>query len=135
MNAKAFLDSNVFLYAFTDKEPQKHATAQLLVLGGQHTISVQVINEVSNNLLKKLGLSNADVQDFVDDCYGRYIVENLSQDTFSKAAFLRERYRLSYYDSIMVASALVSQCQVLYSEDMQHDLLVENQLTILNPFA
>lgn len=135
MSAKAFIDSNVFLYAFSDKEPEKHAVAKALILDGKYTISVQVINEVSNNLLKKLGLSNADVQDFVDDCYGCYLVENLSQDTFSKAAFLRDSYRLSYYDSIIVSSALVSQCQVLYSEDMQHDLFVENQLTILNPFA
>lgn len=135
MNVKVFIDSNVFLYTFTDKEPLKQNIAKTLVLAGRHTISVQVVNEVSNNLLKKLGLVNADVQDFVDDCYNRYQIENLSQAVFGKAASLRERYRFSYYDSIIVSSALLSDCQVLYSEDMQHNLLVDNQLTILDPFA
>ncbi|QTR53911.1 PIN domain-containing protein [Thiothrix unzii] len=135
MNVKVFIDSNVFLYTFTDKEPLKQNIAKALVLAGRHTISVQVVNEVSNNLLKKLGLVNADVQDFVDDCYSRYQIENLSQAVFGKAASLRERYRFSYYDSIIVSSALLSDCQVLYSEDMQHNLLVDNQLTILDPFA
>ncbi|OQW99615.1 MAG: twitching motility protein PilT, partial [Thiothrix lacustris] len=45
------------------------------------------------------------------------------------------RYKFSYYDSIIVSSALLSGCQVLYSEDMQHSLLVENQLTIIDPFV
>lgn len=135
MNAKVFIDSNVFLYAFTDKEPQKHDIAKSIVLGGQHTISVQVVNEVSNNLLKKLGLGNDGVQAFIDDCYNRYLIENLSKAVFTKAAALRERYRLSYYDSIIVSSALLSQCQVLYSEDMQHNLIIENQLTIIDPFV
>jgi predicted nucleic acid-binding protein len=44
MNAKVFIDSNVFLYAFIDKEPQKHAIAQALVLGGQHTLYRKSIN-------------------------------------------------------------------------------------------
>lgn len=135
MNAKVFIDSNVFLYTFTDKEPRKHTIAKALVLGERHTISVQVVNEVSNNLLKKMGLGNADVQDFVDDCYSRYQIENFSQAVFVKAASLRESYRFSYYDSIIVTSALLSGCQTLYSEDMHHNLLVENQLTILDPFA
>jgi len=135
MSAKVFIDSNVFLYTFSDKEPLKHTIAKALVLGGRHTISVQVINEVSSNLLKKLRQSNADVQDFVDDCYSRYLIENLSQAVFSKGVSLRERYKFSYYDSIIVSSALLSGCQVLYSEDMQHSLFVENQLTIIDPFV
>lgn len=134
MNVKSFIDSNIFLYTFTTQDERKQALAKALVLDKEQIISVQVINEVSNNLLKKLGLSNADIQEFVDDCYRRYHVVGLEQGTFKTAALLRDKYRFSYYDSLIVAAALLSDCRVLYSEDMQHNLLVEAQLTVLNPF-
>jgi predicted nucleic acid-binding protein len=46
-----------------------------------------------------------------------------------------ERYGLSVYDGLIVAAALLSQCDTLYSEDMQHRLLIDGQLRIHNPFA
>ena len=54
MSAKRFIDSNIFLYAFCDKVVSKQVIAKDIILNGSPTISVQVINEVSNNLLKKL---------------------------------------------------------------------------------
>ncbi len=57
MSDKVFVDSNIFLYAFSDKDPRKHVVAKGLILDGSPTISVQVVNEVSNNLIRKLGFS------------------------------------------------------------------------------
>jgi len=48
--------------------------------------------------------------------------------------YLIQRYDFSLFDSIIVASALEAECDILYSEDMQHGLRVEDRLTILNPF-
>ncbi len=50
------------------------------------------------------------------------------------ASRLRQNYRFSYWDSHVVAAALDGGCTKLYSEDMQHGLVVENILTIQNPF-
>ena len=47
---------------------------------------------------------------------------------------LVKRYDFQMFDALIVASALEANCTVLYSEDMHHDLLVEKQLRILNPF-
>jgi predicted nucleic acid-binding protein len=44
------------------------------------------------------------------------------------------KYNLQYFDSLIVASALEANCEILYSEDMQHELVIENQLKIINPF-
>jgi predicted nucleic acid-binding protein len=44
------------------------------------------------------------------------------------------RYGYSHFDSLIIASALAAHCSILYSEDMQHNQLIENQLRILNPF-
>jgi len=133
MKDSIFLDSNIFLYAFSTKDLTKQKTASLLVLKPL-TISTQVINEVSNNLLKKLQFSNDDIAVFVEDCYSRYSIIGFTKNIFTKASELREKYNFSYYDSLIVSSALLSHCTILYSEDMHHGLVVENHLTIVNPF-
>jgi len=133
MKDSIFLDSNIFLYAFSTKDLTKQKTASLLVLKPL-TISTQVINEVSNNLLKKLQFSNDDIAVFVEDCYIRYSIIGFTKNIFTKASELREKYNFSYYDSLIVSSALLSHCTTLYSEDMHDGLVVENHLTIINPF-
>lgn len=135
MSVKLFIDSNIFLYAFSDKELSKQVTAKNIILNGSPTISVQVINEVSNNLLKKLQFHENEVSCFIENCYKRYSVVNLTQEIFSTASKLRNDHQFSYYDSVIVASALMNQCQVLYTEDMQHGQIIEHSLKIRNPFC
>jgi predicted nucleic acid-binding protein len=48
---------------------------------------------------------------------------------------IAERYRFSFYDSIIVASALIAGCKTLYSEDLQHRQIIDKQLTVIDPFA
>jgi predicted nucleic acid-binding protein len=48
---------------------------------------------------------------------------------------LAERYQYSYFDSLILASALEAGCQILYSEDLQDGQRIENQLMIINPFS
>lgn len=134
MSVNVFIDSNIFLYAFSDKDIAKQAVAKVIILNDSPTISVQVINEVSNNLLKKLRFTENEITQFIKDCYSRYTVVNFTKEIFITASKLRDDHQFSYYDSVIVASALVHQCQILYSEDMQHGQIVGNSLKILNPF-
>ena len=134
MKDSAFLDSNIFLYAFSTKDLTKQEIAASLVVKPM-TISTQVINEVSSNLIKKLKFPNNDISEFVEDCYLRYSVVDFTKNIFIKASELREKYNFSYYDSLIVSSALLSHCSTLYSEDMHHGLIIEEQLTIINPFT
>jgi predicted nucleic acid-binding protein len=71
MSAKCFIDSNIFIYAFCDKMASKQVIAKDLILDGSPTISVQVINEVSNNLLKKLQFQENEIRSFIVNCYER----------------------------------------------------------------
>ena len=134
MKDKHFIDSNIFLYAFSTKDLKKQGIASSLVTQSA-IVSTQVINEVSNNMLKKLHMSNSNIEEFIIDCYAQYSVINFTKNMFIKAAKLREKYLFSYYDSLIVSSALLGECDILYSEDMQHNLKVEKTLTIVNPFA
>jgi len=133
MKDSIFLDSNIFLYAFSNKDVEKQKIASLLVIKPA-IISTQVINEVSNNLLKKLGFSNVNIGNFAKDCYQQYMVVDFTKNIFIEASELREKYNFSYYDSMIVSSALLSHATILYSEDMHHSQIIEEQLTIINPF-
>jgi len=54
--------------------------------------------------------------------------------TILKACEIAARYQFSFYDSMIVAAALESNCEILYTEDMQHNQIINNTLTIINPF-
>ncbi|HEY5139959.1 MAG TPA: PIN domain-containing protein [Methylococcales bacterium] len=134
-----FIDSNVWIYAATqsqDNPPEaRHETARQLITQVQPCLSVQVINEVTVNLLRKFKFSEAEIRNLVRSFYRNYTVFALDADTFIQASTLREAYQLSFWDSLIVGSALQHQCDLLYSEDMQNSLVVENRLQICNPFA
>ena len=140
MNDSVFVDSNIFLYAFSKvddkskiKELEKHSIASKIILENI-SISTQVINEVSNNMLRKLKFSNTEVREFVESCYGRYKIVNFSKGLFLIASEVREKYNISYYDSLIVSAGLKANATILYSEDMHNGLVVNDCLTIINPF-
>ncbi len=55
-------------------------------------------------------------------------------DTVKKYLSLKKKYLYSYWDSLILASSLESKCNIVYSEDMQHRQVIEQTLTIMNPF-
>jgi predicted nucleic acid-binding protein len=105
MQGSVFVDSNIFLYAFSDLDLDKQKIASRIVSQENCVISSQVLNEVSNNLLKKLSFKNSEISRFIESAYSRYWVSSVCKDTFLKACELRENYNFSYYDSLIVASA------------------------------
>jgi predicted nucleic acid-binding protein len=129
-----FIDSNIWIYAFIiTQDSDKTAAAQQL-LKTQKTIflSTQVINEVCINLLKKANFTESEILNLIDDFYAQYGVVVLEHGVLRNASSLRERYPLSFWDSLILASALACDAEVLYSEDMQDGLVVEG-ITIINP--
>ena len=137
MRDRVFIDSNIFLYAFNDGDLQKHKRAIEVIMESSYesVISIQVINEVSNNMLKKLNFTNSEVKEFILDSYKRYKVQSITKEIFANACDIRDSYNISYYDSLIVSSAIYCGCQYLFTEDMQHQQSIFDKLTITNPFA
>ena len=133
MNDKCFIDTNIFLYAFSTKDLNKQTIAKKIVLQPYH-ISTQVINESCSNFIKKLTFDEDMVTSFIGSAYSRYHIINFSESLFLKGSNIRLKYKYSYYDSLIIAAALESKCTILYSEDMQHKQIIENTLQIINPF-
>ncbi len=130
-----FIDSNIWLYAFVQSDdPAKTSTARSLIQSTQPVLSTQVINEVCVNLQRLAHFSEEQIRHLITSFYEKYPVVSLDLSILLLASRLRERYALSFWDGIIVASALTAGVPVLYTEDMQHGLIVEDRLRILNPF-
>jgi predicted nucleic acid-binding protein len=126
-----FADTNVVLYLLDDGPKADRAEA---VLAKGPRISVQVLNEALVNCRRKAGLSWEETGAFLAGLQSLCPVEDLTLQTHEVGRALAERHSLSIYDAMIVASALVSGCTTLWSEDMQDGLLIEGQLRIVNPF-
>ncbi len=127
------IDTNVVLYALNDAAPAKKKTA-LEIISDSPAISSQLLSEAVNVCRRKWKYdkkSQVKVATFlINNCQ----LVAINKYTVELAHTLIVRYDFQYFDSIIVAGALQADCRVLYSEDMHHDLLVENQLRIVNPF-
>ena len=129
----AFIDTNILVYASLSDDPRRAEAERVLVDGG--TISVQVFNEFANVARTKLKWSWPDIEAalaLVRARVGR--IRPVTIDTHAAAITLSRDHRLSFYDALIVASALEAGCNTLLSEDMQHGRKIEG-LTIRNPFA
>lgn len=135
-----FLDSNIWLYALSKEaddpaaEAKRKSAIELTQRSGI-VISFQVINEVCVNAIKKLGFTQSEVVELIQDFYNGCIVIESSQALSIHAAQLRTQYQFSFWDSLIVAAAIQSEVTALYSEDMQGGLNISNQLEIINPFS
>lgn len=127
-----FLDSNVVIYAY-GTDPAKKARA-LDLLAGAPTLSTQVLNETVAVLRRKQLMAGDLIATAVDELAAWCRIAQVGIATIKHAVGLMNRYQLSYYDSLIVASAMEAECTVLYSEDMQHEQVIDGKLTLVNPF-
>jgi predicted nucleic acid-binding protein len=140
MSAKYFLDTNVFIYSFDVQHPGKRDRARALIKtalqNGRGCISYQVVQEFLNVATRKfvVPLSTADAS-----AYLATVLEPLCE-TFGTVHLYREaletmeRWQYSFYDSLIIASAMACDCRILYTEDLQHGQTIGN-LGIINPFV
>jgi predicted nucleic acid-binding protein len=111
----------------------KRVRATTLLERADITVSTQVINEVCVNLRRKAQFPEPDLRRLIAAFYRRYRVVTPDQGVQLRASLLRERYSLSFWDSLIVASALLGGAGMLYTEDMQHGLTIEG-MQIISPF-
>ncbi|MBN9123147.1 MAG: VapC toxin family PIN domain ribonuclease [Nitrosospira sp. 56-18] len=130
---KVFIDSNILIYLLSANASKANQAEAVVRAGGR--ISVQVLNEIANVALRKLGMPWREINEVLALIQSICPAEPLTIETHDQGRFISERYGLSVYDAMIVAAALLAGCETLYSEDMQDGLFVERQLRICNPFA
>lgn len=132
MNSFA-LDTNILLYLYDSAEEKKRVISESL-LAQKPFISPQVISEFLNVTKRLQKLPKDEILGKCSRVVGFCQIIPMNQGTLTTALQLLRRYDFQLFDSIIVASALAANCNILYSEDLQHNQLIENRLTIINPF-
>lgn len=136
MNDRSFLDTNVVIYAFSSSDTEKRKKALSLFLNESFpSISIQVLNEFCNIQRKKFKIKFSDIKTNLGLLIEKTNLYSNSYIDINLACDISEKYGYSYYDSLIISSAINNNCNILYSEDMQNNQVIENRLTIINPFA
>jgi len=129
----SFFDSNVLLYSAAEDEKKAARAEALMEAGG--VISVQVLNEITNVLRRKRTRNWTEVLAYLDLLRVAFEVKPFSLREHLIGLAVIERYKLATYDAMLIASALVAECDVFWSEDMHDGLVIDGTLTIRNPFS
>ncbi|HLI13547.1 MAG TPA: PIN domain-containing protein [Alphaproteobacteria bacterium] len=127
-----FLDSNVLIYAFTiDRRAE---IAQSLLARGC-AVSVQALNEFANVARRKLGMTWEEVREALAAIRALCsLVRPVDIETHTRALHVAERYGCTIFDALMIAAALQANGAVLWTEDMQHGMVINGKLRVANPF-
>lgn len=129
----AFVDTNVAVYAL-GRDSDKKARAKQ-ILDDAPIASSQVINEAISVLMGKQRFAREEAYEVADAVMKLVAVAPVTANTVRDAMTVGLRYGLSHWDSLIVAAALATGCDTLYSEDMQDGQVFEDRLTVRNPFA
>ena len=133
---RAFVDTNVLVYAADESKPTPRKTriARELLLQRGLVLSVQVLNEFTANARneKKLNLTPEMELDWIHQ-WLLFPIQAMSAESFLEARLFHERYQVSHWNGLILVAAKESKCSTLYSEDLQIGQTYET-ITVINPF-
>ena len=132
MTPRHFFDTNLLVYMIS-ADREKAERAETLVRGGGH-VSVQVLNEFAHVGMRKLRLPLDAIEAVMKATLGTCTVHDLTLRDTVNALSLCGRHGFPFYDAVIVASALRAGCTILWSEDFQHGMKLQERLTVRNPF-
>ena len=142
MTGNVFIDTNIFLYAkfkdakFNDSE-QKFLIAndffRRYLADKQPFISTQVVNEFCVNAVK-MGGDPFEIRSTAANFANRFHIAPVSMDTVLESFRVYERYGFSHWDCLIAASAIESDCEILFTEDLSDGQILNGTLRVINPF-
>ena len=124
-NAKYFVDTNILIYAHDRAAGLKHERARQLIehlwSTGQGALSTQVLQELCVNLRRRVAhpLPSDEIAKLIEDYLSWEIVINTPQSILA-ALEIEARYKVSYWDALILQAAESCGAAVLYSEDLAH---------------
>lgn len=137
MSGREFVDTNILVYAEDDRDPEKQNRAKdlirTLLLERRGVVSLQVLQEFFVATTRKLAMDSAVARERVL-IYSRFDVVRLALDDLIAAIDVHRLHGISFWDALIVRAALISNCRILNSEDMQHGHVIDT-VTIASPFV
>jgi predicted nucleic acid-binding protein len=139
MNARTFLDTNIFIYSFDQSSPLKARRAVSIIREAidrrKGVVSFQVVQEFFNVALRRFTtpMTTAEAAQYLATTFQPLFSVQSSERLYHRALQTINTHRLSWYDSLIVAAALESDSEVLLTEDLQ-DGQKFGSLVVRNPF-
>lgn len=139
MSDRTFFDTNVIVYSLNPTDVRKAPLAAALLRSAVKTntgvLSYQVIQELINIGFQKFrpAMTPVEAATYLEEVVREFEIVSWSASLVRQAIAIRARYLFGWYDCLIVAAALESKCDVLYTEDLQHQQRIEG-LTVVNPF-
>lgn len=139
MKDKFFIDTNILVRSFDSGNPEKqkisNAVIRSALLTRKGCISYQVIQEFIHAATRKfvVPLSCEDAKKYFEKVLAPLCEMFAGICLYQSAMDIMERWQLQFYDALIVAAALQADCQILYTEGLQHNLKIKS-LTVINPF-
>ena len=134
MNAEAFLDTNILLYPYDSSAEEKGEICSALFERYSCCASVQTLNEFCSVNTRKWKQESTTVARAVKEIRDVCQIGMISLNTLFAALNLHNRYGYTFFDCLMLASALEYGCKYFISEDLSDGQVIEGRLTITNPF-
>jgi predicted nucleic acid-binding protein len=136
MSNNIFLDTNLWIYLYAKNPPDKYQKVAGIIQNNSSLllISTQVLGELFHVLTRKKFTSKTDAITIISDLINTFPVQAINTAEVIQALEINTKYNYSYWDSLIIATALLGKCSIIYSEDMQHNQLIDNKIRILNPF-
>lgn len=132
-----FVDTNIFIYAETPGDAEKHPKAirllERLVEERSGALSTQVLTEFYSTGTAKLHMSSQEAE-YVIRRLADWKLHRPDHSSVLRAAELHRRYKFQWWDALIVNSALELGCSILWTEDLRHGQRIGG-LTVRNPFA
>jgi len=136
MTAPVFVDTNVLIYALDEADRRKHEAARLwraeLWKSRRGRISYQVLQEFYVKVTQKWPGSREQARAEVRDLLAWQPV-SADAPLLERAWRIQDRYRLSFWDALILAAAKVASCRYLLTEDLQADQEMDG-VVVINPF-
>ncbi|HUA93323.1 MAG TPA: PIN domain-containing protein [Terracidiphilus sp.] len=139
MNDRFFLDTNIFVYSFDRSASAKAKKAEQLIRKALTTkkgiVSYQVVQEFFNVALKRFShpMHLADAEQYLTTVIRPLLGVHSSPALYGEALRMQSTRKLSWYDALIVSSAIQANCDVIYTEDLQNEQKF-GTLQVKNPF-
>ena len=139
MSDRFFIDTNVFVYALEPAEREKQMRAEELIRIAVDTrkgvVSYQVVQEFFNVVLRRFAqpMNQIEAEQYLVTTFRPLLAVHSSYSLYVEALQCTRSHSISWYDSLIVAAAMQSDCAILYTEDLQHGQKF-GALTVRNPF-
>ena len=137
MSNNIFIDTNLWIYLYAKSPPEKYYKIAEIIKNNSSIllVSTQVLGELFHVLTRKKFTSITDAITIISDIINTFPVQAINTTEVIQALEINTKYNYSYWDSLIIATALLGKCSIIYSEDMQHNQLIDNKVRILNPFV